>query len=266
MRRQPAVADRFYEGDPDKLYQTLRRLIPKASERVEAKAVLSPHAGYAYSGGVAGETFARITIPETVILLGPNHHGQGMPLAVGSQDWDMPLGHVPLARDLAESLTNTSSMFTFDDTAHCFEHSLEVQVPFVQYFQKNLQILPIVIAHLSLQECCQAAHELAQAIQASSSSVLLVASTDMTHYLSRQQAAKQDRLALAHILALDPTGLYEKVFSQRISMCGVISTTITLLTVAELGARTAELVRYMDSGDASGDTDKVVGYAGVIIR
>ncbi|CAK8722463.1 MEMO1 family protein EYX74_03260 [Candidatus Electrothrix gigas] len=164
MRRQPIVADRFYEGDPGKLYQTLRQLIPKTSDRVEAKAVLSPHAGYVYSGGVAGETFARVTIPETVILLGPNHQGSGMPLAVGSQDWDMPLGQVPLARDLAESLTNASSMFTFDDTAHCFEHSLEVQVPFVQFFQKNLQILPIVIAHLSLQECCQAAHELAQTI------------------------------------------------------------------------------------------------------
>ncbi|MCW5213213.1 AmmeMemoRadiSam system protein B [Desulfobulbus sp. TB] len=266
MRRQPAVADKFYEGDPGKLYQTLRRLIPKTSDRVEAKAVLSPHAGYVYSGGVAGETFARIIIPETVILLGPNHQGQGMPLAVGSQDWDMPLGQVSLARDLAESLINTSSLFTFDDTAHCYEHSLEVQIPFVQYFQKNLHILPIVIDHLSLQECCQAAHELAQAIQATRRSVLLVASTDMTHYLSRQQAAKQDRLALAHILDLDANGLYETVFSRRISMCGIIPTTITLLTVAELGARTAELVRYMDSGEASGDTDQVVGYAGVIIR
>jgi hypothetical protein len=266
MLRQPAVADRFYEGDPAKLHQALSRLIPDESDKVEAKAVLSPHAGYVYSGRVAGETFARVKIPETVVLLGPNHHGQGRPLAVGSQDWEMPLGQVPLARDFAEELVGNSPLFVADDVAHCSEHSLEVQVPFLQYFQKDLQILPISFFQLSLQQCRQAAHELAEAIHSVHRPVLLVASTDMTHYLSREQAAKQDRLALDHILQLDPAGLYETVLSHRISMCGVVPSTIALLTAAELGAQQAELVRYTDSGEVSGDTEQVVGYAGVIIR
>ena len=266
MLRQPAVADRFYEGDPAKLRQALSQLIPDESEKVEAKAVLSPHAGYVYSGGVAGETFARVKIPETVVLLGPNHHGEGRALAVGSQDWEMPLGQISLARDLAQGLVGDSLLFAVDDTAHYYEHSLEVQVPFLQYFQEELQILPISISQLSLSQCRQAARELAQVIQSSNRSVLLVASTDMTHYLSREQASKQDRLALDQILKLDPAGLYETVSSHRISMCGVVPTTITLLTVAELGARQAELVRYTDSGETSGDTEQVVGYAGVVIR
>ncbi|CAK8711717.1 MEMO1 family protein H206_02796 [Candidatus Electrothrix aarhusensis] len=270
MLRQPAVADRFYDGDSTKLHQTLKGLIPEGLDKVVAKAVLSPHAGYVYSGGVAGETFSRINIPETVILLGPNHHGQyhnqRMPLAVGTQDWDMPLGRVPLAKDLAQDLLSSSALFTADDTPHIYEHSLEVQVPFLQYFQKNLQILPVVVSPLSLQQCHQAATELAQAIQHSNRPTLLVASTDMTHYLSRNQASKQDHLALKHILDLDAAGLYDTVFSRHISMCGIIPTTITLLAAAELGAEQAELIRYTDSGEVSGDTDKVVGYAGVIIR
>ncbi|MCW5203869.1 AmmeMemoRadiSam system protein B [Desulfobulbus sp. US2] len=266
MLRQPAVADRFYDGDPTKLHKSLKGLIPESSEKISAKAILSPHAGYIYSGGVAGETFARINIPETVILLGPNHHGQGMPLAVGTQDWDMPLGQVPLANDLAQDLISSSSLFTADDTPHLYEHSLEVQVPFLQYFQKNLHILPVVVSRLSLRQCHQAATELAQAIRRSNRPTLLVASTDMTHYLSRQQASKQDHLALDHILDLDAAGLYDTVLSHHISMCGIIPTTITLLAAAELGAEQAELVRYTDSGEISGDTEQVVGYAGVIIR
>ena len=265
MLRQPAVADRFYDGDPIRLHQALNELTPKNLEKVEAKAILSPHAGYVYSGEVAGETFARISIPETVILLGPNHHGQGMPLAVGTQDWDMPLGQVPLANDLAQDLLSSSALFIADDTPHLYEHSLEVQVPFLQYFQKNLHILPVVVSRLSFQQCQQAATELAQAIRRSNRPTLLVASTDMTHYLSRQQASKQDHLALDHILDLDAAGLYDTVLSHHISMCGIIPTTITLLAAAELGAEQAELVRYTDSGEVSGDTEQVVGYAGVII-
>jgi hypothetical protein len=244
----------------------LTRLIPDRADKIEAKAVLSPHAGYVYSGGVAGETFARISIPETVVLLGPNHHGQGRPLAVGTQDWEMPLGKVPLARGLAQALINTSAVFAADDTAHCSEHSLEVQLPFLQYFQNALHILPLCFSQLSWQQCCQAAQELVQVIRSANRSVLLVASTDMTHYLSRTQASQQDRLALDHILQLDAAGLYETVLSRRISMCGIIPSTVTLLAAAELGAEQAELVRYTDSGEVSGDTEQVVGYAGVIIH
>ena len=265
MLRQPAVADRFYPGEPDRLRRALDELIPAISDRTEAKAVISPHAGYVYSGGVAGETFARISIPETVVILGPNHHGQGAPLAVGTEDWDMPWGQVPSAKELTEILLSCSALFTVDNTAHRSEHSLEVQVPFLRYLQKNVQILPVVISRLSLRQCREAAAELARAVRRFNRPVLLVASTDMSHYLPRQQAAQQDRLALNHILQLDAHGLYDTVFSRRISMCGIIPATITLLAAAELGAEQAELVRYTDSGEVGGDTEQVVGYAGVVI-
>ncbi|MCI5131307.1 MAG: AmmeMemoRadiSam system protein B [Candidatus Electrothrix sp. EH2] len=266
MLRQPAVANRFYDGDPTELRRSLSSLIPEYAEKIQAKAVLAPHAGYVYSGAVAGETFARIHIPETVILLGPDHHGGGAPLAVGTEDWDMPWGQVPLADDLAETLLSSSALFTANNSAHRPEHSLEVQLPFLQYFQKNLRILPILLSRLSLRQCHEAAAELAQAVRGLTVPALLVASTDMTHYLPRQQAARQDRFALQHILELDADGLYNTVLSLRISMCGVIPATITLLAAAELGAEQAELVRYTDSGEVSGDTDYVVGYAGVLIR
>ncbi|MCI5224107.1 MAG: AmmeMemoRadiSam system protein B [Candidatus Electrothrix sp. AR4] len=269
MSRQAAVADRFYDSDPVRLRQTLDKLIliPSVTKRMTAKAVITPHAGYVYSGGVAGETFAQIEIPETVIILGPNHHGFGAPLAVGTGDWDMPLGRVALARDLVAAVMDGSNLFTPDNTAHQYEHSLGVQVPFLQYFQEKLRILPIVVSHLSFEQCQQAASELVRAVIQCEQPVLLVASTDMSHYVSREQASKLDRLALDRILHLNPELLYSTVLiSRKISMCGIIPTTVILLAAMELGAERAELVRYSDSGEVSGDTDQVVGYAGVVIR
>ncbi len=268
MIRQPVVSDRFYPGDPAVLRQTLADLIPDLpdGEKVQAKGVIVPHAGYVYSGSVAGETFARVNIPETVIILGPNHTGMGRPLALGISDWTMPLGMVPIERQLAISILKNSEVLVDDDTAHLQEHSLEVQVPFLQYLQPNLSIVPIVVSHVSYNDCRRAARDLVQAITGYDKPVLLVASTDMTHYESRASASAKDRLALERILALDPQGLYETVLGNRISMCGVMPTTIVLLAAMELGASQAELVRYTDSGEVSGDTAQVVGYAGLVIR
>ncbi len=265
MTRLPVVADRFYPGDPTRLRQTLDKLIPDVQERRQAKAVIAPHAGYVYSGGVAGETFARVEIPETVVILGPNHHGHGEPVALGTEDWAMPMGKVGFAVDLAGNILSDSEVITADNLAHKYEHSLEVQVPFLQYFQNRLAIVPIVVSHISLNECQRAALEIARAVKAYDREVLLVASTDMTHYESRHNASIKDHLALNHILNLDPQGLYNTVVTNRISMCGVIPTTIVLLAAMELGAVKAELVRYTDSGEASGDTSQVVGYAGLVI-
>ncbi|HHD56933.1 MAG TPA: AmmeMemoRadiSam system protein B [Desulfobulbaceae bacterium] len=266
MNRLPVVADRFYPGDPTVLRQTLTELIPSGKTARPAHAVIAPHAGYVYSGAVAGETFARVQIPETVILLGPNHHGRGGPIALGTEDWAMPMGTVPFAVDLAAAIIQNSKIIAEDNSAHQYEHSLEVQVPFLQYFQDRLSIVPIVVSHISYEQCRQAARDIARAVKAFADPVLLVASTDMTHYESREDASAKDHLALGYILALDPQGLYNTVVTNRISMCGIIATTITLLAAMELGAEYAELVRYTDSGEASGDTDQVVGYAGLVIR
>ena len=265
MTRLPVVADRFYPGDPTILRQTLAELIPSVQDKIKAKAVIVPHAGYVYSGGVAGETFARAEIPETVIILGPNHHGHGEPVALGTDDWSMPMGEVPFAVDLAAAILKKSEVIVADNLAHKYEHSLEVQVPFLQYFQDKLSIVPIVVSHISYNQCREAALDIVQAIKAYNGPVLMVASTDMTHYESRQSASLKDHLALKHILNLDPEGLYNTVVTNRISMCGIIPTTIILLAAMELGAVKAELVRYTDSGEASGDTNQVVGYAGLVL-
>ena len=267
MTRMPAVADRFYPGDPQELRSALSMLIPRVAEEEKqpALAVMLPHAGYVYSGATAGATISRVKVPETVIILGPNHHGRGAPLALGTEDWRMPLGTVAIDRQLAASILNQSSTIVEDSHAHLLEHSLEVQVPFFQQVQSRLRIVPLVISHISYQQCQAVARELATAIRAYPHPALLAASTDMSHYESRQQASRKDQLAIERILALDPEGLYSTVIGQDISMCGIIPTTISLLTAMELGATQAELVRYTDSGEATGDTSQVVGYAGLII-
>ncbi len=265
MTRLPVVADRFYPGDPTILRQTLADLVPPEQDAIKAKAVIVPHAGYVYSGGVAGETFSRVKIPETVIVLGPNHHGRGEPVALGTEDWAMPMGEVHFAVDLAADILEKSEIIVSDNQAHQFEHSLEVQVPFLQFLQEKLSIVPIVVSHISYNQCRQAALEIVRAVKAYDRPVLLVASTDMTHYESRQSASVKDHLALKHILSLDPQGLYNTVVTNRISMCGIMPTVITLLATMELGAEKADLVRYTDSGEASGDTNQVVGYAGLVI-
>jgi len=268
MLRSPAVAGQFYPGSEASLVKTLNSLVPEIqpAERKQALAVVSPHAGYIYSGGVAGETIGHVKVPENVVILGPNHTGHGAPVALMDHGaWDMPMGQVPINKELAAEIAKKSPQIEVDDVAHRFEHSLEVQVPFLQYMQKDLTIAPIVVSHVSYAVCVAVANGLAAAIKSYGGPVLMVASTDMTHYESRQSASAKDSRALECIKALDPEGLYNTVVGQRISMCGIMPTTVTLIAALALGAKKAELIRYTDSGETSGDTTHVVGYAGLII-
>jgi len=268
MSRQPAAAGTFYEADPAKLRKELNRLLPAAQrkKKAPAKVVIVPHAGFIYSGEVVGDTLAKVEIPETVILLGPNHNGLGAPLAVSGQDWETPLGAVPLARELAAALVKGSKLFKSDDIAHLREHSLEVQLPFLQHLQKKLRIVPISISRLPLPQCRQAGMDLAQAVKKCAGPVLLLVSSDMSHNESRYAASEKDQLALGDILSLQPANLYRTVLTKRISMCGVVPATIALFAALELGADRAELIRYTDSGYVSGDAERVVGYAGLAVR
>lgn len=268
MIRSPAVAGQFYPGSEVSLVQTISGLIPDITpdQRKKAIAVISPHAGYVYSGGVAGETIGRVQVPENVVILGPNHTGYGAPIALmGQGAWDMPMGEVPINTELASRIAKNSDLVELDDIAHSFEHSLEVQVPFLQHLQKNLTIAPIVVSHVSYATCAAVGEGLAAAIKDYGKPVLIVASTDMTHYESRQSASAKDSLALERIKALDPEGLYNTVVGNRISMCGIMPTTVALTAALALGAKKAELIRYTDSGETSGDTSHVVGYAGLVI-
>ena len=268
MIRSPVVAGQFYPGSEASLVKNLNSLIPdiQPGEKKEAIAVISPHAGYVYSGGVAGETFGSVKVPENVVILGPNHTGYGVPVALMDHGaWEMPMGRVEINRKLADAIAESSSQIQVDEVAHRFEHSLEVQVPFLQYMQKNLAIVPLVVSHVSYQTCVSVGNGLAEAVKKYGKPVLIVASTDMTHYESRESAGSKDGMALERILSLDPEGLYNTVVNNRISMCGIMPTTVTLIATLALGAKHAELIRYTDSGEASGDTSKVVGYAGLVV-
>ena len=268
MIRSPAVAGQFYPGSKPSLLKTLNALVPEIEleKRRHALAVVSPHAGYVYSGRVAGETIGSVKVPENVVILGPNHTGHGAQVALmANGSWDMPMGEVQINKELAALIKENSPLVEVDDVAHRFEHSLEVQVPFLQHMQKNLTIAPIVVSHVSYETCVSVGQGLANAIKSYGKSVLIVASTDMTHYESRQSASAKDSLALERIQELDPEGLYNTVVGKRISMCGIMPTTVTLVAALALGATKAELIRYTDSGETSGDTSHVVGYAGMVI-
>ncbi len=266
--RHPAVADRFYPGSSRTLSQAMQELLPQSSlaTRQPALAVAVPHAGYVYSGGLAGETLARVIIPETVLLIGPNHRGQGSAVALSGDSWMMPFGPVPCNEELCRDLTARSRHFRVDESAHRYEHSIEVQLPFLQMLQKRLRIVPLVLSQISYPLCEELATAIAQAIEAHDGEVLIVASTDMNHYDSRENTEKKDRMALRCIELFNPYELYHTVRDNRISMCGVIGVVIAMLAAKKLGGGTATLVGYTDSGHISGDTAQVVGYAGVIIN
>ncbi|HET98301.1 MAG TPA: AmmeMemoRadiSam system protein B [Desulfurivibrio alkaliphilus] len=266
MIRKAAVAHQFYPGEPATLHRMLKELIPDHPQPRKALALVMPHAGYVYSGRVAGETAARADIPENVIILGPNHHGLGAPAALMDQgSWEMPWGMVPVDEKLAAAVLVHCPDFSPDPSAHRQEHSLEVLVPFLHHRQAALRIVPICLARSDFAFCLRAGRGLAAAIRSHRQPVLLAASSDMSHYESRASASAKDRLAIDRVLALDPEGLYQTVAAHQISMCGVIPTVITLIAARELGASRAELVRYSDSGAVSGDLDQVVGYAGFIV-
>jgi len=266
MPRQPAVAGRFYPASSGSLRQTIDKLLPvKPVHKKNALALICPHAGYIYSGALACKTIASAVIPERVLILGPNHHGLGSPVALSSSDWNMPMGTVPADKEMISSLVASSPLFREDEQAHRNEHSLEVQVPFLQICQEQLKIVPIALSQLSFEDCETVAEVIADVINQSATPSLLLASTDMSHYESRSSATKKDTYALEKITDLDPFGLYQTVLKNRISMCGFIPVTITLLAAKKLGATAADLIGYTDSGETSGDTDQVVGYAGFVI-
>jgi AmmeMemoRadiSam system protein B len=265
--RQPAVADRFYPGSPKLLSKTITELFPQIqnAEKSKALAVVSPHAGYVYSGALAAETLCAVEIPETVIILGPNHHGQGAPISLSTETWDMPLGRVSVDKEITDQLLRNSQHITIDEIAHQHEHSLEVQVPFLQMLQKELRIVPLVLSLISYALCEEVALSLAKTIKASRKDLLIVASSDMSHYEARRISEQKDRSALKCIERMDPYELYRTVLDNKISMCGVIPVVIAILATKSLGAKQSNLIGYTDSGYISGDTSQVVGYAGVII-
>jgi hypothetical protein len=268
--RHPAVAGRFYPGDPESLRDEACAYLSSADASSEplirAIGCIVPHAGYMYSGHVAGAVFRRIEVPELCVVLCPNHTGVGYPLAIMSQgEWETPLGNVPIDTAFAADLKSRLAALEEDATAHRAEHSAEVELPFLQLRQPRLRFVPIAIGTRHLDVLEQLGEALALAIANQNERVLIVASSDMNHYESDAVTRIKDHQAIERILTLDPRGLYDVVTQQSISMCGFAPTVAMLTAARRLGAKSADLVKYATSGDVSGDRDRVVGYAGVII-
>lgn len=270
MVRNPAVAGQFYPSNPKALRAEVNSYFDSGIVPINAVGVVSPHAGYVYSGRVAGEVFSRVEVPKRILILGPNHRGRGSDIAIMSKgSWKMPMGDVAIDSELSGIILANSKLVVEDETAHEMEHSLEVQVPFVQALRNDFLLTPLVLGQLSLKECLTLGDDLASAIldfKNSADDVLMVASTDMTHYESAESAKVKDMDAIEKILNLDPDGLYDTVRGRGISMCGVIPVTVMLKAAMGLGAKRVELVDYKTSGDTSGDYSSVVGYAGLIVE
>lgn len=267
MQRQPAVAGQFYPGSPSALRNELSRLISETKDKKNVKGIIAPHAGYMYSGGIAGTAYGMVRIPATALILGPNHHGAGDPAALyPGGEWLTPLGTVPINSRLNSLITSHLPFVHEDALAHRFEHSLEVQLPFLQYLRPDISCSALCLGHGDYEVLRKLGEGLAAAIREYGEDVLIVASSDMTHYESADMARKKDKLALDRVLAFDPQGLLRVCRSERITMCGAVTAAVMMVAAGELGATRAELVSYGTSGDVTGDNQQVVGYAAVLVE
>jgi AmmeMemoRadiSam system protein B len=268
--RHPAVAGRFYPAKPETLTRQLDQYLgPElvTADRIEGSlGCIVPHAGYMYSGHVAGAVFRRLPARSSYVILCPNHTGRGAPLAMVSKgEWLTPLGSIRVDSSLAQALRQACHLLLEDPEAHEDEHSLEVQLPFLQRHVGDFAFVPIAIGVSGFAALETLGHALAQALRPPGKPVLIIASSDMNHYEPDSVTRVKDRLAIEKILALDPAGLYDVLRREDISMCGY-GPAIGMLTAAkDLGAQRAELVKYATSADTSGDRSAVVGYAGIIV-
>ena len=265
--RLPAVAGAFYPDDPAAVAADARRLVAgAAADAPAAIAAVCPHAGWMYSGALAGRLAASIAVPTRVLVLAPNHTGRGGRGAVWPGGaWRLPGADVPVDVAFCRALGEQSTLLAPDAEAHLDEHAIEVLVPLLAARQPALHLAPVVLGGLSFGECETLAGAIARTIQAADGPTLIVASSDMNHYRSDAETRALDALALAPLEALDAHGLFDTVRRHGITMCGYIPATVAVLAARALGATRATRVGYATSADAGGDRDRVVGYAAVTI-
>lgn len=271
--RTPAVAGRFYPARAEELLREVREYTSSAeSGLITAIGCVAPHAGYIYSGAVAGAVYSRLEIPERAVILCPNHTGKGRPLAVmASTTWQTPLGAVAADAEMSARVQRRFPALQEDSAAHRGEHAIEVQLPFLQARRRDLNIVPIVIGTSNFDVLRGLGEALAEVIgdvqeEGREEKVLIIASSDMNHYESDAITRVKDHKAIERVLALDARGLWQVVTNEDVSMCG-FGPTIVMLTAAKLlGATSATLVKYATSGDVSGDYESVVGYAGIVVE
>ncbi len=269
MIRNPVVAGGFYPGAQKVLEEQVKAFLGNVNMEEKFKDILgiiSPHAGYVYSGQCAAYGFKALQQKdfETAVIIAPSHRFGNFKYSVGDfEEYVTPIGKIKVNKELTKQLLEYDE-FDFFPLAHNSEHSLEVQVPFIQYLNPRARILPIMVASLEIDRLIQAGKEIGDCLK-TQPSVLMVASTDMSHYIEAGTAEKEDNRAIEKISALDPEGLYEVVVERRISMCGMSATVIMLKAALEAGATRTEMVEYTHSGKVSGDYNQVVAYLSMIV-
>jgi len=266
--RIPVVAGQFYPAIAGELRKQIETFVTKGVTARDAVACLLPHAGYIYSGRVAGATLSAINIKNNCVLLGPNHTGNGPEFSIMPEgSWQTPLGEVKINSLLAKRVLEYSKHIESDTLAHQYEHSLEVELPFLQYFKDTLEIIPIVVASDNIERLKEVGIAVAKAIEDSvlCDSTLIIASSDMTHYEPQNQALKKDKEAINAILEMDEYRLMDTVKKLNISMCGYAPSIIMLTAAKLLGAKKSILVKYETSAETNGDKESVVGYAGMVL-
>ena len=267
MLRPPAVAGRFYPSNPNELSALVHQYAQPdpAHPPARLKACLVPHAGYMYSGHVAGAVFARMALPERVIILGVRHYPRGESAAIlSSGAWRTPLGDAPVDEGLAADLRRACPLLREDSVAHSAEHSLEVQLPFLQVFATHFAFVPIALGTVHFDSLVSVGEAIARVLKNSREEVLLLTSSDLNHYEDDETTRVKDKKAIDRMLELDPRGLYDTCRNEEISMCGLGPAVAMLTALQVLGAARAELVKHATSADVSGDRHQVVGYAGII--
>ena len=267
MLRLPAVAGRFYPSNPAELTALIRKctLGDAQNSPMPVRACLVPHAGYVYSGRVAGGVLARIALPRKIIILGVRHYPRGEPAAIlSSGAWRTPLGEAQIDEKLAEALRKASPLLREDSVAHSAEHSLEVQLPFLQVLAPEFTFVPVVLGTVRFESLVSVGEALGRVLEASKESVLLLTTSDLNHYEDDATTRVKDRKAIDRLLALDARGLYDTCREEEISMCGLGPAVAMITALNALGAKKPELVKYATSADVSGDRSAVVGYAGMI--
>jgi MEMO1 family protein len=263
MVRTPAVAGMFYEADSASLIQHINKYAIQPAEKYKAMGVVSPHAGYVYSGDVAGAVFSSIEIPDLIIILGPNHTGLGEQISVMNKGaWRTPLGDVKINENVANEIIEKCKYAESDAAAHTREHSIEVQLPFLQVLKKSFTFVPICLAEPDLDNLKNLAKAIAETIK--EKNALIVASSDLTHYEPAKQAKEKDMRVMNAIEALDPEKMITEV-EKGITMCGWMPVYTMLHACKLLGAKKGKIIKYMNSGETSGDFSSVVGYGGAVV-
>lgn len=270
MIRKPAVAGQFYPSNPQELKNLIKSFAVDQKKIVKEKTIacILPHAGYIYSGKVAAETLSGIDFPQDCIILGPNHSGFGQPHSLMREgEWQTPLGNIKINTLLADELLKNSSYLLEDPIAHAQEHSIEVELPLIQEIARHdFTFVPITLAWADDLVYKDISDAIVKSIKSLKKDVLIIASSDMTHYEQQLSASRKDEEAIKAILKMNEQELLEKIDRLNISMCGSIPAVIGMLAAKKLGARRALLRAYQTSGDVTKDFSSVVGYAGIVIQ